>query len=135
MRVRYLSAILASYVIATLLAGCSQTGREISERKQEIDRQEKAQKQLVQRRTEELKEDVDLQRKESINRLDAEKKKLDLDKELIDQQKKEVDRRADYWKKDLDRQKEVSNKIIERNVKTVKKQIDEYGAAKEKAEQ
>jgi len=135
MTLRYLSAILASGVIAALLAGCSQTSREISERKHEIDRQEKSQKQLVQRRTDELKEDVDLQRKESLNRLDAEKKKLDLDKELIDQQKKEVDRRADYWKKDLDRQKEVSNKMIDRNVKTAKKQIDDYGAAKEKTGQ
>jgi len=133
--VRYVSAILASGVIAALLAGCSQTTREISERKHDVDRQQKAQKQLVQRRTDELKENVDIQRKETLSRLDTEKKKLDLDKELIDQQKKEVDRRADYWKKEFDRQKEVSNKIIDRNVETAKKQIDEYGATKENSGQ
>ena len=130
MKVRYGSAILASSAIVALLAGCSQTSREISERKNEIDQQAKAQKQLVQRRTDELKENVDLEAKESVNRIDAAKKRLDIDKAMLDEQKKEVDRRADYWKKDLDRQKDVSNKVIERNVKTAKQQIDEYGKAK-----
>src|SRR5262249_52636830 len=86
MIVRHVSAILASGVIAALLAGCSQTTREISERKHDVDRQEKAQKQLVQRQTDELNENDDIQRKETLSRLDTQKKKLKLSKELVDQQ-------------------------------------------------
>ncbi len=117
---------LAAGLITGLCAGCGNSL--VSEHKRSVDRQAEAQKQLAENRADQLQDDVEVARKQSLNEIDARAKELDIKKDALTEERKEVDRRATFWKKDLDQQETASKNTIEHNADMLKDRIDESSA-------
>jgi hypothetical protein len=116
-------------LLAAAMSGCSAQNQLMSEEKHDIDKQKEAQKQLIDRRTNELKEDVQQRSDQSVRALDTEDKQLDLQKHEIFGEKNDVRKRADFLKKDIDQQAETCKKTVDLNAQTAKEQINQSSHA------
>lgn len=123
-----LQRMLVLTACASTLVSCGQS--QVSQLKEDVDKQKGLQKELVDRRTSELKEGVDLQVDQSLRALDAEKKQLDMEKVAVEGKKEDWRRHEDFTKKNLDKQAAASKKEIDRNADLLKAKIDARAKAK-----
>jgi hypothetical protein len=112
--------------ISTVFAACSEQSHELSNRKQEIDKERDAQKQLIDRRANELKEDVQQRTEDSQRSLDADRKQIETQKGEIDNEKRGLQKRAEFLKKDLDQQAQTCKKQVDLNADSAKHRLDEF---------
>lgn len=116
--------LLVLGAMAVIVSGCSEQSRIVSERKQDIDNQKSVQKELIDQRASELKEDSQRQGNDSLRTLDNEQKQLDLEKRAIDSEKSDVQKRMDFAKKDIDQQTAACKKVVDNNAQKAKAAID-----------
>lgn len=114
--------MLALAACTSLLVGCGSS--QVSQQKEDVEKQKQLQKELVDRHTSGLKEGVARQTEENLRALDAEQKQLDMEKVAVDGKKNDWRRYEDFTKKHLDKEAEASKKEIDRNANLVKMKID-----------
>jgi len=123
---KWIANTVGMVVMTAFLVGCSQQSQTLSEQKGDIDRQRELQKQLVERRADELKETVEEKRRLAQQQLDAENKQLDIQKKLNDENRRNIDKRADFMKGNLDQQEASSKKVVDRNAELAKDRLEQY---------
>lgn len=118
------SKFLLLSLMSVLISGCSEQSRIESERKQDIEGQKAAQKDLIDRRANELKENAQREGSESLRTLDNEQKQLELEKRAIDDEKRDIQKRTDFAKKNIDDQSAACKKVVDNNAQRAKAQLD-----------
>jgi hypothetical protein len=124
MRSRYIVGLLSLIGAGSLLFGCSQSGREAAELKSDVDKQKEIQKQVVDRRAEEIKENIAQKTKIGMKVLDSDKKQLDLEKVALDSRKDALKQYEDFADRNVDKQVTSIKKQIDRNADLAKLAVD-----------
>lgn len=117
--------VIAAYAGASVLAGCSQYSAEISHQKSELDRQKDLQMELVDNKTQELKHNVETNKKLALQNLNEQEKVLSAQEQALDADKAKVNASAEYANQNLNDQAAACKTKIKSNLDAAKAQIDE----------
>lgn len=122
---RYIAGMLSLIAASSLLVGCGQASHEVAEQKKDVDKQKEIQKQLVDRRADEIKESIAQKTEVGIKALEANKKQLDLEKVALDSRKDALKQYENFAERDVDKQVVSIKKQIDRNADLAKVAVEQ----------
>ncbi len=124
-RINSIKMVLAAYAGASVLAACSQVAQQVSQQKSDIDRQKELQMQMVDNKTQELKHNVETNKKLALQNITEQKKSLTAQEQTLDAEKAKVAASAEYANQNLNDQAAACKTTIKANVDAAKAQVDE----------